>query len=441
LTSRFRSPEVILFSEDLQRTAAFYKSLGFAETFRTPETGEPIHVDLALDDYKLGLASVASTRDDRVTRTEVRNLGWSGPAPPVHPSFPAHQGLTGAAVRSGRTVVSNDVGADPRYLTNQDTTGSELIVPILVAGTVVGRLDIEDPRTDAFDESDLHRFERLTARSQRSSAETRPRRALRRLIVGVAANRLPGVPGDLEDDERDHKPDDRIRNAEPRSNEECARDHAERHESVDARVVTVGNERGACEAAPGPETDLRRDLVPEEADRAGGRQQPKVGQLARIDEALDRLSQRDESADEDRQHDAKPSPPLAARASEKERHAERDRRERITEVVDQVGKQCDAQRPRVDEGLRQRRRGQDRQAPRHRTDARPRANDRRIDEAVRVFVTAAAVCVSLGERFRRAQHQRHVAVFADVRMAVHAMPVAMSGRSGHPTDASAAQAS
>ena len=98
----------------------------------------------------------------RVTRTEVRNLGWSGPAPPAHPAFPADQGLTGAAVRSGSTVVSNDVGADPRYLTNQDTTGSELIVPIVVAGAVVGTLDIEDPRTDAFDESDLHRFERLT---------------------------------------------------------------------------------------------------------------------------------------------------------------------------------------------------------------------------------------------------------------------------------------
>ena len=97
----------------------------------------------------------------RVASTEVRNLGWSGPAPPAYAAFPADQGLTGEAVRSGSTVVSNDVEADPRYLTNQDTTGSELIVPILVAGTVVGTLDIEDPRTDAFDESDLHRFEQL----------------------------------------------------------------------------------------------------------------------------------------------------------------------------------------------------------------------------------------------------------------------------------------
>ncbi len=40
----FRDPQVI-FSEDLPRAVAFYASLGFAETFRVPAEGEPIHVD------------------------------------------------------------------------------------------------------------------------------------------------------------------------------------------------------------------------------------------------------------------------------------------------------------------------------------------------------------------------------------------------------------
>jgi glyoxylase I family protein len=62
--SIFRTPEVILFSENLPRAVAFYSSLGFTETFRVPTEGEPIHVDLALDGYKIGIASVASTRDD-----------------------------------------------------------------------------------------------------------------------------------------------------------------------------------------------------------------------------------------------------------------------------------------------------------------------------------------------------------------------------------------
>lgn len=60
----FRMPQVILFSEDLPRAVAFYSRLGFTETFRVPEDGTPIHVDLTLDGYKIGIASAASTRDD-----------------------------------------------------------------------------------------------------------------------------------------------------------------------------------------------------------------------------------------------------------------------------------------------------------------------------------------------------------------------------------------
>ena len=60
----FRNPQVILFSEDLPRAVAFYAGLGFTETFRVPTEGEPIHVDLVLDGYKIGIASAASTRDD-----------------------------------------------------------------------------------------------------------------------------------------------------------------------------------------------------------------------------------------------------------------------------------------------------------------------------------------------------------------------------------------
>lgn len=53
----FRSPQVILLSDDLPRAAAFYEGLGFVETFRTPADGGPIHVDLALDGYRIGIVS------------------------------------------------------------------------------------------------------------------------------------------------------------------------------------------------------------------------------------------------------------------------------------------------------------------------------------------------------------------------------------------------
>lgn len=60
----FHNPQVVLFANDVSRLADFYLGLGFDETFRVPAEGEPIHVDVELDGYRIGIASVESTRDD-----------------------------------------------------------------------------------------------------------------------------------------------------------------------------------------------------------------------------------------------------------------------------------------------------------------------------------------------------------------------------------------
>jgi catechol 2,3-dioxygenase-like lactoylglutathione lyase family enzyme len=60
----FRTPQVVLFCDSPARSAVFYSRLGFRETFRTPADGDPIHVDLELDGYRIGFASIDSTRDD-----------------------------------------------------------------------------------------------------------------------------------------------------------------------------------------------------------------------------------------------------------------------------------------------------------------------------------------------------------------------------------------
>ncbi|SCE72589.1 Glyoxalase-like domain-containing protein [Micromonospora purpureochromogenes] len=62
--SVFRTPQIVLFSADVPRAVAFYTRLGFTETFRVPTDGEPIHVDLTLDGYRIGIASVRSIQDD-----------------------------------------------------------------------------------------------------------------------------------------------------------------------------------------------------------------------------------------------------------------------------------------------------------------------------------------------------------------------------------------
>jgi catechol 2,3-dioxygenase-like lactoylglutathione lyase family enzyme len=60
----FRSAQIVLFTRDIDRAAAFYRAVGFTEVFLTPPDGTPVHVDLELDGYRLGLATEASTRDD-----------------------------------------------------------------------------------------------------------------------------------------------------------------------------------------------------------------------------------------------------------------------------------------------------------------------------------------------------------------------------------------
>jgi L-methionine (R)-S-oxide reductase len=123
---------------------------------------------LPRDERAQRIADLIRTSTDRrwvgiyeVTPTEVVNLAWSGPAPPAHHRFPAERGLTGAAIKARETVISNDVTSDARYLTALQSTGSELIVPVIVGDEVVGTLDVEDQSTDAFSDDDRRLFERV----------------------------------------------------------------------------------------------------------------------------------------------------------------------------------------------------------------------------------------------------------------------------------------
>ena len=91
---------------------------------------------------------------------EISVIGWSGPAPPPHPRFPKNRGLCGAAAASGRTVVVEDVTKDPRYLKTLDGTRSEVVVPVKRGdGDVVGLIDVESDREDAFTPLDLRLLE------------------------------------------------------------------------------------------------------------------------------------------------------------------------------------------------------------------------------------------------------------------------------------------
>ena len=74
--------------------------------------------------------------------------------PTPHVRIPVTQGICGAAVASGETVVVDDVHADPRYLSCSIQTKSEIVVPITAHGKVIGEIDIDSHSPAAFSNID-----------------------------------------------------------------------------------------------------------------------------------------------------------------------------------------------------------------------------------------------------------------------------------------------
>ncbi len=79
---------------------------------------------------------------------------WDGPRATEHTRIPVGQGICGLAAREGRSVVVDDVSRDPRYLQCFLSTKSEIVVPILRDGRVVGEIDVDGDRAAAFGEAD-----------------------------------------------------------------------------------------------------------------------------------------------------------------------------------------------------------------------------------------------------------------------------------------------
>lgn len=60
----FTNPAINIYSRDVMRLARFYEGLGFRETFRTPAKGTPVHVEVTLDGFTIGIASADAAAAD-----------------------------------------------------------------------------------------------------------------------------------------------------------------------------------------------------------------------------------------------------------------------------------------------------------------------------------------------------------------------------------------
>jgi GAF domain-containing protein len=81
----------------------------------------------------------------------VSNIAWSGPSGPAYPTFPISKGLTSRAIAGNKTINIGEVASDPDYLAALGSSRSEIIIPVFdYSGVVIGTIDVESERPDAF---------------------------------------------------------------------------------------------------------------------------------------------------------------------------------------------------------------------------------------------------------------------------------------------------
>jgi putative methionine-R-sulfoxide reductase with GAF domain len=71
-----------------------------------------------------------------------------------HERVSLDKGLCGAAASTGKTVVVNNVAADPRYQAGSELVKSEIVVPILVKKQLFGEIDINSYFVNTFTAED-----------------------------------------------------------------------------------------------------------------------------------------------------------------------------------------------------------------------------------------------------------------------------------------------
>jgi sigma-B regulation protein RsbU (phosphoserine phosphatase) len=149
---------------------------------------------LADDQTQTFNAVISLKQDERMPERSTLNYG---------------QGIVGAAATLRRPVVVGDVCKDPRYISVNPETRSEMTVPLIYRGRVIGVVDLESPHLNYFNDDHVRMFStlapqiaiaienaRLYERVARS--EARLERDLRRaqeiqmhLMPGIA----PKIPG------------------------------------------------------------------------------------------------------------------------------------------------------------------------------------------------------------------------------------------------------
>lgn len=77
--------------------------------------------------------------------------------------IPVGRGVCGAAVAERRSMLVADVHAFPGHIACDAASRSELVVPLIAAGEVIGVIDLDSPSPGRFDRDDQAGIERIAA--------------------------------------------------------------------------------------------------------------------------------------------------------------------------------------------------------------------------------------------------------------------------------------
>ena len=86
---------------------------------------------------------------------------WKGKQATEHTKIPVGKGICGSAALSGKTEIIGDVTIDKRYLSCFISTKSEIVVPIKKGKKILGEIDIDSNKKNAFSEKDKVFLENL----------------------------------------------------------------------------------------------------------------------------------------------------------------------------------------------------------------------------------------------------------------------------------------
>jgi sigma-B regulation protein RsbU (phosphoserine phosphatase) len=87
-----------------------------------------------------------------ITGTAMR--GFPPQPKPDDPMLVSARGIVGYTIRTGETVIAPDIRLDTRYIEGRPQTLSEIAVPVSVGEQVIGALNLESDRLDAFNRDD-----------------------------------------------------------------------------------------------------------------------------------------------------------------------------------------------------------------------------------------------------------------------------------------------